>query len=168
VLEVTEGVLIDEEVGLRLQLLRDAGVRIALDDFGTGWSSLAYLRRFPVDVLKIDRSFVRGIAGGSGAEALPAAVLQMAAALGLDVIAEGIETPEQLQVLRRLGCRTAQGYLLGLPAPAAEHGSWSVAAASRAAERRGGARPARLARRQLTPVRRQLPPATGTSADRQD
>jgi diguanylate cyclase (GGDEF)-like protein len=121
VLEVTEGVLIDEEVGLRLQLLRDAGVRIALDDFGTGWSSLAYLRRFPVDVLKIDRSFVRGIAGGSGAEALPAAVLQMAAALGLDVIAEGVETPEQLQVLRRLGCRTAQGYLLGLPAPAAEH-----------------------------------------------
>jgi diguanylate cyclase (GGDEF)-like protein len=121
VLEVTEGVLIDEEVGLRLQLLRDAGVRIALDDFGTGWSSLTYLRRFPVDVLKIDRSFVAGIAGGGGAEAVPAAVLQMAAALGLDVIAEGIETPEQLQVLRRLGCRTAQGYLLGLPAPAAEH-----------------------------------------------
>jgi EAL domain-containing protein (putative c-di-GMP-specific phosphodiesterase class I) len=121
VLEVTEGVLIDEEVGLRLQVLRDAGVRIALDDFGTGWSSLTYLRRFPVDVLKLDRSFVRGIAGGSGAEAVPGAVLQMAAALGLEVIAEGIETPEQLQVLRRLGCRIAQGYMLGAPGPACDH-----------------------------------------------
>jgi EAL domain-containing protein (putative c-di-GMP-specific phosphodiesterase class I) len=118
VLEVTEGVLIDEAVGLRLQVLRDAGVRIALDDFGTGWSSLTYLRRFPVDVLKLDRSFVSSISGGSGAEAVPAAVLQLAAALGLDVVAEGIETPEQLQVLRRLGCRTAQGFLLGAPGPA--------------------------------------------------
>jgi EAL domain-containing protein (putative c-di-GMP-specific phosphodiesterase class I) len=96
-------------------------VRIALDDFGTGWSSLTYLRRFPVDVLKLDRSFVTSISGGSGAEAVPAAVLQLAAALGLDVVAEGIETPEQLQVLRRLGCRTAQGYLLGAPGPAEQH-----------------------------------------------
>lgn len=117
VLEVTEGVLIDDTVGSRLQTLREAGVRIALDDFGTGWSSLAYLRRFPVDVLKIDRSFVTGIDGGAGAEAIPAAVLQMAAALNLDVIAEGVETPEQIKVLRRLGCRHAQGYLLGQPLP---------------------------------------------------
>ena len=119
-LEVTEGVLIDERVADRLQQLRSAGVRIALDDFGTGWSSLTYLRRFPVDVLKLDRSFVTGIADGPGAEAVPAAVMMLASALGLDVIAEGIETPEQAAVLRRLGCRTAQGYLLGRPAPAAE------------------------------------------------
>ena len=119
-LEVTEGVLIDERVADRLQQLRSAGVRIALDDFGTGWSSLTYLRRFPVDVLKLDQSFVSGIGDGPGAEAVPAAVLMLASALGLDVIAEGIETPEQAAVLRRLGCRTAQGYLLGRPAPAAE------------------------------------------------
>jgi diguanylate cyclase (GGDEF)-like protein len=117
VLEVTEGVMIDETVGSRLQALREAGVRIALDDFGTGWSSLAYLRRFPVDVLKIDRSFVTGVDGGAGAEAIAAAVLHLAAALDLDVIAEGVETPEQARVLRRLGCRLAQGYLLGRPLP---------------------------------------------------
>ena len=92
-------------------------MRIALDDFGTGWSSLTYLRRFPVDVLKLDRSFVVGIADGPDAEAVPAAVVQLATVLGLDVIAEGVETPEQAAALRRLGCRTAQGYLLGRPAP---------------------------------------------------
>jgi diguanylate cyclase (GGDEF)-like protein len=116
VLEVTEGVLIDEAVGARLQRLREAGVRIALDDFGTGWSSLTYLRRFPVDVLKIDRSFVATVADGEGGRAVPAAVLQLAAALRLEVVAEGIETPEQAAALRELGCTTAQGYLLGRPA----------------------------------------------------
>ncbi len=120
-LEVTEGVLIDESVGTRLQVLRDAGMRIALDDFGTGWSSLSYLRRFPVDLLKIDRSFVVGLGEGTGAEAVPAAVLQLAAALDLDVIAEGVETTLQAQVLRRLGCRTVQGYLYGRPAPPHRH-----------------------------------------------
>ncbi|MCW2569973.1 MAG: sensor-containing diguanylate cyclase/phosphodiesterase, partial [Frankiales bacterium] len=113
--EVTESVMIDEAVASRLQQLREAGVRIALDDFGTGWSSLAYLLRFPVDMLKIDRSFVAAIHGGPGAEAVPAAVLQLADALGLDVVAEGVETPEQAAILRRLGCRLAQGYLFGRP-----------------------------------------------------
>jgi diguanylate cyclase (GGDEF)-like protein len=120
VVEVTEGVLIDEAVGARLQRLREAGVRIALDDFGTGWSSLTYLRRFPVDVLKLDRSFVATVADGEGGRAVPAAVLQLAAALRLEVVAEGIETPEQAAALRELGCTTAQGYLLGRPAAAAE------------------------------------------------
>jgi diguanylate cyclase (GGDEF)-like protein len=120
VLEVTESVMIDEAVASRLQQLREAGVRIALDDFGTGWSSLAYLLRFPIDMLKIDRSFVSAINGGPGAEAVPAAVLQLADALGLGVVAEGVETPEQAAILRRLGCRLAQGYLFGRPmAPAA-------------------------------------------------
>lgn len=116
VLEVTEAVLIDDAVGPRLQRLREAGVRIAIDDFGTGWSSLAYLRRFPVDVLKLDRSFVGGIGDGPGGEAVPAAVVELARALSLDLVAEGVETPEQHAALQRLGVRTAQGYLFGRPA----------------------------------------------------
>ena len=117
VLELTEGILIDDEmVGSRLQRLRAAGVRVALDDFGTGWSSLAYLRRFPVDILKLDRSFVAGLGSGPAGEAVPAAVLQLASSLQLEVVAEGVETPEQAAALRQLGCRQAQGYLLGRPA----------------------------------------------------
>ena len=120
VLEVTERVLLDEPVGARLQELRAAGVRIALDDFGTGWSSLAYLQRFPVDLLKIDRSFVTGLGAAGTAEALPAAILQLAAALELDVVAEGVETHAEALVLQRLGCRSAQGFLFAGPAPAAQ------------------------------------------------
>jgi EAL domain-containing protein (putative c-di-GMP-specific phosphodiesterase class I) len=119
VLEVTEGVLLeDEAVGRRLQMLRAAGVRIALDDFGTGWSSLAYLSRFPVDVLKLDRSFTAGLGHGAGGEAVPAAVVQLARALDLEVVAEGVETVEQQRRLQELGTRCAQGYLFGRPAPA--------------------------------------------------
>ena len=120
VLEVTEGVLLDDAVGDRLQQLRAAGVRIALDDFGTGWSSLDYLRRFPVDMLKIDCSFVAGLGTATAAQALPGAVLQLAAALDLDVVAEGVETTAQAAALLALGCRSAQGFLLGRPAPAAD------------------------------------------------
>jgi EAL domain-containing protein (putative c-di-GMP-specific phosphodiesterase class I) len=116
---VTEGVLIDDPaVGERLQRLRAAGVRIALDDFGTGWSSLAYLRRFPVDVLKLDRSFVAGLGSGGSGEAVPAAVVQLAATLGLEVVAEGVETQVQAECLRQLGSMTVQGYLYGAAAPA--------------------------------------------------
>lgn len=119
VLEVTEGVLIDDPaVGERLQRLRIAGVRIALDDFGTGWSSLDYLRRFPVDVLKLDRSFVAGLSSGGAGEAVPAAVVQLAATLGLHVIAEGVETLRQAERLSRLGSMHAQGYLFGQAEPA--------------------------------------------------
>ncbi len=119
VLEVTEGVLLeDEAVGRRLQHLRAEGVRIALDDFGTGWSSLSYLSRFPVDVLKLDRSFTATLHDGRGGEAVPAAVVQLARALDLEVVAEGIETAEQAARLRRLGAQSGQGYLYGRPAPA--------------------------------------------------
>ncbi len=119
VLEVTEGVLIDDPaVGERLQRLRAAGVRIALDDFGTGWSSLAYLRRFPVDVLKLDRSFVAGLGRGGSGETVPAAVVQLAGTLGLEVVAEGVETQLQAECLRRLGSMTVQGYLYGPASPA--------------------------------------------------
>jgi diguanylate cyclase (GGDEF)-like protein len=118
VLEVTEGVLLeDEAVGRRLQHLRAEGVRIALDDFGTGWSSLSYLSRFPVDVLKLDRSFTATLHHGRGGEAVPAAVVQLARALDLEVVAEGIETEEQAELLRRLGAQSGQGYLYGRPAP---------------------------------------------------
>ena len=98
VVEVTEGVQIqDDEVGLRLQRLRAHGVRVALDDFGTGWSSLSYLRRFPVDILKLDRSFTSELGEGADATAIPAAVVQLAAALGLDTVAEGVETRPSVQ-----------------------------------------------------------------------
>jgi len=119
VLEVTEGVLLeDEAVGRRLQHLRAEGVRIALDDFGTGWSSLSYLSRFPVDVLKLDRSFTATLHRGRGGEAVPAAVVQLARALDLQVVAEGIETEEQAERLRGLGAQLGQGYLHGRPADA--------------------------------------------------
>jgi diguanylate cyclase (GGDEF)-like protein len=120
VLEVTEGVLLeDEAVGRRLQHLRAEGVRIALDDFGTGWSSLSYLSRFPVDVLKLDRSFTATLHRSRGGEAVPAAVVQLARALDLQVVAEGIETEEQAERLRTLGAQLGQGFLHGRPADAA-------------------------------------------------
>ncbi|MFN8075108.1 MAG: EAL domain-containing protein [Kineosporiaceae bacterium] len=120
-LEVTETALLEEalstvEVFRRLSRL---GVQLALDDFGTGYSSLVHLRRFPVDVLKIDRQFVSGLDGGAVDDAIVAAVTAMAHALGMVTVAEGIETPEQLAELVRLGCDEGQGYLLARPlAPA--------------------------------------------------
>ncbi len=112
--EVTEGVLIDdEEVGLRLRRLRAAGVVIGLDDFGTGWSSLNYLRRFPVDHLKLDRSFTEDLGRGPAADTIPAAIVQIARGLSLGLVAEGVETLDQRDRLVELGFRTGQGYLFG-------------------------------------------------------
>ena len=119
VVEVTESVLIDDErVSARLQLLRAAGIRVALDDFGTGWSSLSYLQRFPVDQLKLDRTFTAELGIEPGSEAIPAAVLQLARTLALDVVAEGVETLEQRDHLVALGFPRAQGYLFGRAQPA--------------------------------------------------
>jgi diguanylate cyclase (GGDEF)-like protein/PAS domain S-box-containing protein len=120
VLELTERVLLadDHSILTTLGALREMGVRLVVDDFGTGYSSLGYLHRFPVDGVKIDRSFVERLGTGDRDEAVVRAILAMAEALNLDVVAEGIETGLQLQVLRRLGCRQAQGYLLGPPAAA--------------------------------------------------
>jgi diguanylate cyclase (GGDEF)-like protein len=117
VIELTESILMeDADLAVeRLTALKALGVRVALDDFGTGYSSLSYLSRFPVDVLKLDRSFLR-----DGAPALTAAVVGLGTALGLDVVAEGIEEPEQWHELRDLGCEYGQGFLFSRPLPAAE------------------------------------------------
>jgi diguanylate cyclase (GGDEF)-like protein len=116
VLEVTESMLIDPNGGAAAALaaLRLTGLRVALDDFGTGYSSIGYLRQLPVDILKIDRSFVAGTYTGSPDNALLEAVVAMAQRLGLDVIQEGIEKIDQLSRLRAMGCRLGQGHLMSV------------------------------------------------------
>ncbi len=116
-LEVTETALLEEEQSSAqvLDRLSRLGVQFALDDFGTGYSSLGHLRRFPVDTLKIDRMFVDGLDRHAGEAAIVAAVIAMAHALGMTAVGEGIETPAQLEELRRLGCDHGQGYLLARP-----------------------------------------------------
>jgi diguanylate cyclase (GGDEF)-like protein len=118
-LEVTEGLLIREQKHAEsiLSALSALGVRLALDDFGTGYSSLSYLRQFRFDTLKIDKSFVQTLVEDKGSRAILEAILAMAHGLGLDVIAEGVETEAQLQILRADGCTELQGYLLGRPIP---------------------------------------------------
>ena len=116
-LEVTESSLVDDLEAERLQALRRLGVRLAIDDFGTGYSSLSYLRKFPMDVLKIDRSFTRDACEDS---ALLNAIVAMGESLGLVLVPEGIEEPEQADALRALGCRLGQGFLFGRPVPAEE------------------------------------------------
>jgi EAL domain-containing protein (putative c-di-GMP-specific phosphodiesterase class I) len=104
-----------------LSALRSLGARIAIDDFGTGYSSLGYLRRFPMDILKIDRSFVEGLATGNPQDGTPArTVVSLARDLGLDLVAEGIQTAAQRDELWRLGCDLGQGYLYAPPLAAAE------------------------------------------------
>ena len=119
VLELTESTLLanSEETVSILTSLKSLGVRLAIDDFGTGYSSLSYLHRFPVDVLKIDKSFVAGVAGGPGASALASAVVALGNSLGLRTVAEGIESEAQFEVLHALGCKFGQGYLFSPPLP---------------------------------------------------
>ena len=121
-LELTETTLLleDEPVEQTVAGLRRLGVGLALDDFGTGYSSLSHLRRYPIQRLKMDRSFVRGIVGDRGDAAVARAVIGLARELDLAVVAEGVETAEQLALLRSLGCDEAQGFLLGRPAAASE------------------------------------------------
>ncbi len=119
VLEVTEGLLVHDDAIRRLTRLRDQGVRIAVDDFGTGYSSLSYLRRLPLDIVKLDRSFLRGMADDPAQLALIDGVLLVCDRLGLDVVAEGIETNAEHDALVERGCRVGQGYLFARPQPAA-------------------------------------------------
>ena len=121
-LEITESALMQDADAAKpiLEGLKDLGVRIAIDDFGTGYSSLSYLRRFPIDVVKIDRSFVRDIVHDFKDASLVYAILKMCNSLKLEVVAEGVETEEQLKLLTEHGCDTIQGFLCGRPAPADE------------------------------------------------
>jgi diguanylate cyclase (GGDEF)-like protein/PAS domain S-box-containing protein len=121
-IEITESNLIEDPdgTGAKLGRLRQEGVHVAIDDFATGYSSVKYLKQFPVDVLKIDRSFVAEIAKDSRDQDVARAVIALARAFDLGVIAEGVETEEQAAVLLRLGCGHAQGYLFAAPMPAAD------------------------------------------------
>lgn len=118
-LELTESMLMDDPTATTalLQRLKAIGVRLSLDDFGTGYSCLAYLARFPIDTLKVDQSFVRDMVHDSNTAGIVAAIVSLAHKLHLHVVAEGVETPEQLGYLRKLGCDEVQGYLLGRPMP---------------------------------------------------
>ncbi|WP_439863097.1 putative bifunctional diguanylate cyclase/phosphodiesterase [Pseudomonas antarctica] len=121
-LEITESVLmqnVDDTVDI-LQKIKAIGVRLALDDFGTGYSSLSYLRRFPIDVLKIDQSFIRGLSTNSRDAQLISAIIGMGKSLGLNIIAEGVETVEQLKLLQTLACEEGQGFLFSQAVTAQE------------------------------------------------
>jgi diguanylate cyclase (GGDEF)-like protein len=120
VLEITEGVLVhDPEAAIaKLNEIKTLGVRLAIDDFGTGYSSLSYLQRFPIDILKIDKSFVDHVTDGGHASALARAIVKLGPTLGLEVVAEGIETAEQADELRALQCDQGQGYYFSRPLPA--------------------------------------------------
>jgi diguanylate cyclase (GGDEF)-like protein len=122
VLEVTEGILIDnpQEAQERLETLRALGIHIALDDFGTGYSSLSYLQKFPFDRLKIDRSFVASLGKNAETGAIIQSIVTLGHALGMTVLAEGVETDEQRVLLRLAGCDEMQGFLFAKPMPAAE------------------------------------------------
>jgi EAL domain-containing protein (putative c-di-GMP-specific phosphodiesterase class I) len=121
-LEITESVLLqDSETTLAiLHKLRDFGIRISMDDFGTGYSSLSYLRSFPFDKIKIDQSFVRELASRGDSMAIVRAVTGLGKSLGISTTAEGVETSEQLALLRSEGCTEVQGYFFNPPRPAAE------------------------------------------------
>ncbi|PSS57350.1 bifunctional diguanylate cyclase/phosphodiesterase [Pseudomonas sp. BBP2017] len=119
-LELTESQLLDsvEHIITTFQQLHELGVKLAIDDFGTGYSSLSYLKRFPVDYVKIDQTFIRGLHEGSEDAAITRAIIAMAKSLELKVVAEGVETPEQLALLREQGCDEVQGYLISKPVDA--------------------------------------------------
>jgi EAL domain-containing protein (putative c-di-GMP-specific phosphodiesterase class I) len=121
-LELTESVLMKrvEATAAILHAVRSSGVKVALDDFGTGYSSLSYLRRFPLDSLKIDRSFVQQLVGGSDEAAIVTAVISMARSLRLRVVAEGVETLQELEFLCAHQCDEVQGYYFSRPVPAAQ------------------------------------------------
>jgi EAL domain-containing protein (putative c-di-GMP-specific phosphodiesterase class I) len=125
-LEITESAIMQEseKAIAMLQAMREMGIRITMDDFGTGYSSLSYLKRFPISSLKIDRSFVAEVLSNADDAEISRAIIAMAHGMKLKVVAEGVETAEQLEFLRREGCDEAQGYYLARPMPAEEFSRW--------------------------------------------
>jgi diguanylate cyclase (GGDEF)-like protein/PAS domain S-box-containing protein len=124
-LEITEGILISDSTSSEhIAALRERGITIALDDFGTGYSSLSYITRFPIDTIKVDRSFVQDIAKDSQKAVIVAAVADLAHGLGYKVVAEGVETEQELEVIRALNCDEVQGYYYCRPIPADEMTEW--------------------------------------------
>jgi diguanylate cyclase (GGDEF)-like protein len=121
-LEITESALMKDAAAalVVLQALKDIGVLLAIDDFGTGYSSLSYLQRFPLDILKVDQMFVHELGEDGGGYEIVSAVISLAHALGLEVVAEGVESTQQLEILRSLDCDFAQGFLFSRPVPASE------------------------------------------------
>lgn len=119
VLEITERTLMVNSLLVRRQLdeLKELGIRLAIDDFGTGYSSLSYLRTFPIDIVKIDQSFVAALDEDEQAVALVGSIISLANVLGLDTIAEGVETVTQYETLRRLGCQVVQGHYFSCARP---------------------------------------------------
>ena len=128
-LELTEHVMLDDVVAVSgaMARLKAMGVKLALDDFGTGYSSLTYLRQLPLDILKIDRSFIREIETNPGDRAIVKTILDFAASLELAVVAEGVETEHQLRVLRQLGCRAFQGFLFARPMSKEDFAAFALA-----------------------------------------
>jgi EAL domain-containing protein (putative c-di-GMP-specific phosphodiesterase class I) len=125
-LELTERMLMEDVSGVRVALLRlkALGVGIAVDDFGTGYTSLAHLKDLPLDRLKIDRSFVRDLPADRGSAAIARAIIQMGQSLGLQVVAEGVETAAQRDWALAQGCDAQQGFLDAAPMPAAQFEAW--------------------------------------------
>jgi EAL domain-containing protein (putative c-di-GMP-specific phosphodiesterase class I) len=125
-LEITEGLLMDElpETRSTLHALDALSVRLALDDFGTGYSSLSHLKKFPVDTVKIDKSFIQDVSTDPGDATVVEAIIAMAHRLDLQVIGEGVETDDQLEFIRTRGCDLAQGYYFSEPLPPGEFARW--------------------------------------------
>jgi EAL domain-containing protein (putative c-di-GMP-specific phosphodiesterase class I) len=119
ILEITESVLMEDiqSATVTLRQLKELGVKLAIDDFGMGYSSLSYLKSFPVDFLKIDRSFVEKLESDPASETIVAATIDLAHALGMRVVAEGVETAEQLEILKAMSCDIGQGYYFSKPLP---------------------------------------------------
>ena len=121
-IEITENVIMNdlEQISQKLRELAALGVRIAIDDFGTGYSSLNYLHRLPIHTLKVDQSFVKASRSGDDGACIVNAIVAMAHGLKLEIVAEGVETDEQLEYLRSLGCHQVQGFFYGPARPAVE------------------------------------------------
>ncbi|MFF9197768.1 aminotransferase class I/II-fold pyridoxal phosphate-dependent enzyme [Streptomyces sp. NPDC014779] len=171
VLELTESVLMhgDEQIGTTMRALKDLGVSIAIDDFGTGFSSLSYLREFPIDLLKVDKTFIDDITTDGQQVALVEGIVRIAEVLGLQVVAEGIENEDQRALLADMGCRYGQGFLFARPLTARQAETFLHRAPDRPARTARTVRAARAARQARTeapasPARPAPAPAAGRAA----